>query len=310
MKAKLALLEASPSTSQSSKPFQSKNEGLVAETFDWDDEEVSDDEEMTQVKVLMDLADDELSVGKNHARNVTSSVPTEVKTNDQESKVDELTKLVQMLIDEKINSIQKTYEPKSVSSHPESSKTSDHDMHIASLKSSNNYKAQPYQYASSSKQILKSKTKPFPPCTYCGFNEHRPDNCRNYHECEICGSYDHFTSRYNHVLLVRGGVLAESSQPRVSLVGDHLGKFDANADDGYFLEYSFDSKAFRVFNTRRQQIQENYHVIFDESMEAIKLTHTSEVDVGINDSSRYPLDEFLQADDPSRQYKANCDILY
>ncbi|GJR70759.1 hypothetical protein Tco_0016824, partial [Tanacetum coccineum] len=69
MKAKLALLEASPSTSQSSKPFQSKNEGLVAETFDWDDEEVSDDEEMTQVKVLMDLADDELSVGKNHARN-------------------------------------------------------------------------------------------------------------------------------------------------------------------------------------------------------------------------------------------------
>ncbi|GJX71131.1 putative reverse transcriptase domain-containing protein [Tanacetum coccineum] len=34
-----------------------------------DEEEVSDDEEMTQVKVLMALADDELSVGKNHARN-------------------------------------------------------------------------------------------------------------------------------------------------------------------------------------------------------------------------------------------------
>ncbi|GJU06417.1 hypothetical protein Tco_1122847 [Tanacetum coccineum] len=69
MKAKLALLEASPYTSQSSKPFQSKNKGLVAETFDWDEEEVSDDEEKTQVKVLMDLAADELSVGKNHARN-------------------------------------------------------------------------------------------------------------------------------------------------------------------------------------------------------------------------------------------------
>ncbi|GJS88040.1 hypothetical protein Tco_0770676 [Tanacetum coccineum] len=35
----------------------------------FDEKEVSDDEEMTQVKVLMALADDELSVGKNHARN-------------------------------------------------------------------------------------------------------------------------------------------------------------------------------------------------------------------------------------------------
>ncbi|GJV59492.1 hypothetical protein Tco_1465592 [Tanacetum coccineum] len=33
------------------------------------EEEVFDDEEMTQVKVLMDLADDELDVGNNHACN-------------------------------------------------------------------------------------------------------------------------------------------------------------------------------------------------------------------------------------------------
>ncbi|GJV53229.1 hypothetical protein Tco_1448970 [Tanacetum coccineum] len=37
--------------------------------FDWVEEEVSNDEEETQVKVLMALADDELSIGKNHARN-------------------------------------------------------------------------------------------------------------------------------------------------------------------------------------------------------------------------------------------------
>ncbi|GJY26195.1 retrovirus-related pol polyprotein from transposon TNT 1-94 [Tanacetum coccineum] len=69
MKAKLALLEASPSSSQNPKTFQPKNKGLVAETFDWDEEEVSDEEEVTQVKVLMALADDELTVGKSHARN-------------------------------------------------------------------------------------------------------------------------------------------------------------------------------------------------------------------------------------------------
>ncbi|GJZ33483.1 hypothetical protein Tco_0578919 [Tanacetum coccineum] len=69
MKAKLALLEASPSSSQNPKTIQPKKNGLVTETFDWDEEEVSDDEEVTQVKVLMDLADDELIVGKSYARN-------------------------------------------------------------------------------------------------------------------------------------------------------------------------------------------------------------------------------------------------
>ncbi|GKC36563.1 retrovirus-related pol polyprotein from transposon TNT 1-94 [Tanacetum coccineum] len=69
MKAKLVLLEASPSSSQNPKTFQPKNKGLVAETFDWDEKEVSDEEEVTQVKVLMALADDELTVGKSHARN-------------------------------------------------------------------------------------------------------------------------------------------------------------------------------------------------------------------------------------------------
>ncbi|GKC97724.1 hypothetical protein Tco_1167999 [Tanacetum coccineum] len=70
-------------------------------------------------------------------------------------------------------------------------------MYTALLKRSENYKAQPYQYASSSKQILKAKAKPFPPCTHCGFNDHRPDDCRNYPECEIYRSYDHSTSGHN-----------------------------------------------------------------------------------------------------------------
>nr|GEW85241.1 hypothetical protein [Tanacetum cinerariifolium] len=49
---KLALLKACPPTSQSSKPFQSKNKDLVAETFNWDEEELYDDEEETRVQVL------------------------------------------------------------------------------------------------------------------------------------------------------------------------------------------------------------------------------------------------------------------
>ncbi|GJS62756.1 hypothetical protein Tco_0677320 [Tanacetum coccineum] len=54
---------------------------------------------------------------------------------------------------------------------------------------------------------------------------------------------------------------------------DHLSKFDA---------------------------KETYHVTFVESMEAIRFTNTSVDEIGIDDSSRYPHDEFLHEDDPSR----------
>nr|GEX89717.1 retrovirus-related Pol polyprotein from transposon TNT 1-94 [Tanacetum cinerariifolium] len=80
----------------------------------------------------------------------------------------------------------------------------------------------------------------------------------------------------------------------------HLGKFNAKADDGYFLGYSFVSKALKVCNTRRQQVEETYHVTFEESMEAIRFTNTSVDEIRINDSSRYHPDEFLYKDDPSR----------
>ncbi|GJV98351.1 retrovirus-related pol polyprotein from transposon TNT 1-94 [Tanacetum coccineum] len=568
MKAKLALLEASPS-------------------------KVSKDEEVTQVKVLMALADDELIVGKSHARNV--------KNTEQESKLNEVTKLVQMLIDEKVNSTQKIQESNSLSHQTGSSKilycmickredhrTLDHEMYIASLKKCENYKAQPYQDASPSKQILKAKANPFPPCTHCGFNDYRPSDCRNYPECEICRIYDHFTLGHNRVILIRGGVLVESSQSSESSIGvkcntcestvhsttnhndfdhfkrdekiqatktreptkngcsksmtgvksylhqyveqpgpkvvfgdnpscitegyglincegifftkvafvnglkyslisisqlcdanyiiqfddkqgtifnankeivliaprrndvyvldmssltpngacffakasesinwlwhkrlshlnfkninklakqnkvlslpslvyskdkpystcekkkhhrasfktkqnflirkclhllhmdlfgpvnpisithekktrviideysreripdisyfhvfgcpvfihnhkDHHGKFDAKADDGYCLGYSSVSKAFIFFNTRRQQIEETYHVTCDESMEAIRFTNTSVDEIRIDDSSRYPPDEFLHEDDPSRQYQVDSDVSY
>ncbi|GJZ10911.1 retrovirus-related pol polyprotein from transposon TNT 1-94 [Tanacetum coccineum] len=48
-----------------------KNKGLIAEMYDWDEEEVSsDDNEVTEVKALMALADEErVSVGKESARN-------------------------------------------------------------------------------------------------------------------------------------------------------------------------------------------------------------------------------------------------
>ncbi|GJR41759.1 putative ribonuclease H-like domain-containing protein [Tanacetum coccineum] len=46
---------------------------------------------------------------------------------------------------------------------------------------------------------------------------------------------------------------------------DHLGKFDAKGDEGYFVGYSMSSKAFKVFNKRTKKIEENLHVDFLEN---------------------------------------------
>nr|GEX95436.1 hypothetical protein [Tanacetum cinerariifolium] len=46
---------------------------------------------------------------------------------------------------------------------------------------------------------------------------------------------------------------------------DHLGKFDAKGDEGYFIGYSMSSKVFRVFNKRTKIVEENLHVDFLEN---------------------------------------------
>ncbi|GKF18220.1 retrovirus-related pol polyprotein from transposon TNT 1-94, partial [Tanacetum coccineum] len=42
---------------------------------------------------------------------------------------------------------------------------------------------------------------------------------------------------------------------------DHLGKFDGKTDEGFFVGYSLNSKAFRVFNSRTRIVDENLHSV-------------------------------------------------
>ncbi|GJT09544.1 retrovirus-related pol polyprotein from transposon TNT 1-94, partial [Tanacetum coccineum] len=46
---------------------------------------------------------------------------------------------------------------------------------------------------------------------------------------------------------------------------DPLGKFDEKDDEGFFVGYSINSKAFRVFNTRTGKVKENLHISFLEN---------------------------------------------
>nr|GEV73765.1 retrovirus-related Pol polyprotein from transposon TNT 1-94 [Tanacetum cinerariifolium] len=46
---------------------------------------------------------------------------------------------------------------------------------------------------------------------------------------------------------------------------DYLGKFNGKADEGFFVRYLMNSKAFRVFNSRKRIVEENLHIRFSEN---------------------------------------------
>nr|GEY24845.1 hypothetical protein [Tanacetum cinerariifolium] len=51
---------------------------------------------------------------------------------------------------------------------------------------------------------------------------------------------------------------------------NHLGKFDGKSDEGFFVVYSTNSKAFRVYNTRTRKVEENLHINFLENKPIIE----------------------------------------
>ncbi|GJW00598.1 retrovirus-related pol polyprotein from transposon TNT 1-94 [Tanacetum coccineum] len=75
---------------------------------------------------------------------------------------------------------------------------------------------------------------------------------------------------------------------------DHLGKFDEKADDRFFLGYSPVAKSFRVFNIRRQEMEETVHVTFIEDDEAISQSSTEGDAINFNENRSFPDDESLE----------------
>ncbi|GJZ58729.1 ribonuclease H-like domain-containing protein [Tanacetum coccineum] len=57
---------------------------------------------------------------------------------------------------------------------------------------------------------------------------------------------------------------------------DHIGKFNGKADEGFFVGYSFNSKAFRVFNSITRIVEENLHIRFSESIPNVVGTKASD----------------------------------
>nr|GEX40902.1 putative ribonuclease H-like domain-containing protein [Tanacetum cinerariifolium] len=57
---------------------------------------------------------------------------------------------------------------------------------------------------------------------------------------------------------------------------NHLGKFDGKSDEGFFVGYSINSKAFRVYNTRTRKVEENLHIKFLENKPLISGTTSND----------------------------------
>ncbi|GKA78243.1 retrovirus-related pol polyprotein from transposon TNT 1-94 [Tanacetum coccineum] len=231
------------SDDETPKAFQPKNKGLVAETFDWDEEEVSDDEEVTQVKVLMALADDELVVGKNYARNGEWIDITMRKVNillSMDEDADWQNYLKRILVPES-QAVNESLKPTETSTNPESLKYSETESltPLPPLKTLQG--ASPSsEYASPSKQHLKAKAKPFPPCTHCGFNDHRHDDCRNYLECEVCG----------RIWFNKCGGITFTKVAFVNGLKYNLISINQLCDAKYIVE--FDDKQGTIFNANKE----------------------------------------------------------
>nr|GEV30839.1 ribonuclease H-like domain-containing protein [Tanacetum cinerariifolium] len=63
---------------------------------------------------------------------------------------------------------------------------------------------------------------------------------------------------------------------------DYLGKFDGKADEGFFIGYSMNSKAFREYNIRTRKVEENLHIEFLENKPIIIGTNSDDF-VGTKD---------------------------
>ncbi|GJS24296.1 hypothetical protein Tco_0452928 [Tanacetum coccineum] len=336
VKAKMALLNSSPSSSKSS---MVKNKGLVVEAYEWDEEDVSsDDNEMVEVKVLMALADDEnVVVGKESARNVCSTpLPPLEKLVGAEPVSGP--KTIKSIL--KSNSTFKAETLKGVTINEPTS---------ALAKGNKNVSASKKNSAPAGK-LKNVKTEDEIPL----FNDHQSDDCVNYPTCEICGNYDHETKVHNRIISLRRGIKPRNPQQvtkncktygsNVDTTTDHNNiewfrrgkalqakKCDIRKpiwylDNGcsrhmtgvksYLHKYVEKSSPKVVFGDDSTCTTEGYgfikcNGIFDEKRGIIFNSNKEVVMIALRIRDVYPPDEYLHPYEPSQRYQVDSnDVQY
>ncbi|GKB29024.1 putative ribonuclease H-like domain-containing protein, partial [Tanacetum coccineum] len=89
----------------------------------------------------------------------------------------------------------------------------------------------------------------------------------------------------------------------------HLGKFDGKAVEGFFVGYSLNSKAFRVFNSRTRILEENLHIMFSETTPNVlgtKASYNADPKSSHDDGSKLSSDVGKKVDeDPRKDNECN-----
>ncbi|GKA85942.1 ribonuclease H-like domain-containing protein [Tanacetum coccineum] len=89
---------------------------------------------------------------------------------------------------------------------------------------------------------------------------------------------------------------------------DNLGKFDGKVDEGFFVEYSLNSKAFRVLNSRTRIVEENLHIMFSENTPNVvgnQSNSNADPKSSHNDESKPSRDDEKKVDEDPRKDSAN-----
>nr|GEV29430.1 hypothetical protein [Tanacetum cinerariifolium] len=355
VKAKLALLSSSASAS---KAFMVKNKGLIAKAYEWDEKEVSsDDNEMVEVKVLMALAKDNDAISVKGAKNgewvkiSMRKVHTLLEMEDNDNRktdlgsnkvnqciseqissqkkrvlgVDQLTKdasssrqkdlvFVKSLVDDTKVSIPAVERP--WLSKAEGFILPNHDTgRILPAESQRNtidpsvvvtdFSTTEYDLANESLVY----STPLPPLKK--LNGHEPTSRPKTIKL-ILRSKSTFKAK-----TLKGAIINEPSSASVkgnknssatilnsASVGEALQAKKTEALKSTRAESSNANRSKtptkRVFNTRRQQTKEIYHITFDESPDAIKFSKPAIDNINIAETKRYPSNEYLHPYEPSQ----------
>nr|GEV70333.1 retrovirus-related Pol polyprotein from transposon TNT 1-94 [Tanacetum cinerariifolium] len=87
---------------------------------------------------------------------------------------------------------------------------------------------------------------------------------------ETCGILKSFITRIENLVDHQVKVIkfdngTEFKNREMNQFCEIKGKFDGKADEGFFVGYSLNSKAFRVFNSRTRIVEENLHIRFSDN---------------------------------------------
>ncbi|GKA71435.1 retrovirus-related pol polyprotein from transposon TNT 1-94 [Tanacetum coccineum] len=303
IKADLALL-----TQKIVSSSKKKNEkGLVVESYDWDEESLSSRDEGT-IKAFMAISDDEPSMGKYDARygqwvKITMKkvhILISMNDGDERKHVLDYTMVdLHYVEDQSKNLLSKSSSFKQeMSSSNESLKDE-----VTDLKERNSRR-----YGLDLAKIFDIGTREDKKISFWG----EAVNTAYYTQKRSVIVKRHGKTSYH---IFRGRPLDVSYFDVFGCLvfihnhRDHLGKFDERADDEFFLRHSLVYKAFMVFNIRRQELKETFHVTFNEVDEVIRQNGLEAHDINFNENMSFLDNEFSVPRNPNSQYHRSDEFI-